>query len=77
MSEPVSNPTRARALVQYTIRPNECIVCAACVSIAPEIFRIDDGADTAVIIRQPASAEEASEAQAAAAACPVEAIVPC
>jgi ferredoxin len=62
----------------YTVRTDECISCAACASIAPAIFQMEPEAGTRSlkprILRQPATPEEISQIEEAAAACPVQAI---
>jgi ferredoxin len=62
------NPSR----FEVSIETKDCILCAACSSIAPEIFEVKD--DGAHVLRQPATQAEFDQADAAAAACPVAAI---
>lgn len=59
----------------FTIRKEDCISCAACVSIAPSIFKMDDDGGPAVIVKQPSTPDEVRLVEEAAAACPVQAIL--
>lgn len=59
--------------VEVTLKADDCIKCAACSSIAPEIFLINE-VETAQIIRQPVTEEEITLCEAASSNCPVEAI---
>lgn len=61
-------------LPKFRIATSDCIRCAACASIAPELFLVED--DGAKLLRQPETREEVDDVLAAAAACPVEAILP-
>jgi ferredoxin len=61
--------------VCYTIRKEECISCAACVSMAPSIFQMTEDGGPARLLRQPSTPEELREVEEAAATCPVQAIV--
>jgi ferredoxin len=60
--------------VRFEIKTNDCISCAACASIAPTIFALDEDGP-ARMLKQPSTREEVGEVEAAAAACPVGAIV--
>jgi ferredoxin len=57
----------------YSIRDEECILCASCSTLAPDNFVIDLAA--ARVLRQPASAAERTRCEAARLNCPVESIV--
>jgi ferredoxin len=50
-----------------------CIGCAVCAGICPEVFAMAAN-DKAVVIADPVPAAQATDAQAAADACPVSAI---
>lgn len=56
----------------YAIEQGECIRCASCSSIAPEVFRMDDSG--AHILRQPGNQQEVNQCEAALINCPTEAI---
>ena len=49
------------------------ISCGLCVTIAPEVFELDDE-DIAIVIADPVPAENEAEAQEAADSCPTDAI---
>ena len=49
---------------------NKCIGCGACVAICPDVFELKDGKS---YVKNPAACEDC-DCQAAADACPVEAI---
>lgn len=50
-----------------------CISCGLCVTIAPDVFELDDE-DIATVIADPVPAENEAEAQEAADSCPTDAI---
>lgn len=50
-----------------------CISCGLCVTIAPEVFEMDDE-DIAIVIADPVPAEHQAVAQEAADSCPTDAI---
>ena len=56
----------------YVIELDECIKCASCSSIAPEVFLVDDSG--AHILRQPANEQEVHQCEAAVINCPTDAI---
>ena len=51
-----------------------CIDCDMCRSTAPEFFRRDDNIGYSTVYRQPATAEEIKQAEAARLGCPTESI---
>jgi ferredoxin len=57
----------------YSIRDEDCILCASCSTLAPANFVIDLAA--ARLVRQPGSAEERTRCEAARLNCPAESIV--
>jgi ferredoxin len=65
--------------VRYTIQTDDCISCAACVSMAPSIFQMEEDGPArnlkARIIKQPSTLEEIREVEEAAATCPAQAIL--
>jgi len=61
-----------RSVAFYVDR--ECILCEVCAAEAPANFTLSDSEDHDVCFRQPRSAKELEDCDAAMAACPVEAI---
>lgn len=57
----------------YRIVDQDCIRCAACSSIAPAIFFVDED-EGARVLRQPETDDEVEAAETAVANCPTAAI---
>ena len=55
-----------------TVEDDECIRCAACSSIAPEIFQVVESG--AYVVRQPVDDAEMSQCEVVVANCPMSAI---
>lgn len=53
---------------------DQCIGCNACVTEAPNFFKMGDTSGHAFVYKQPQSAEDIKICQNAITACPVEAI---
>ncbi|MBI9049012.1 MAG: ferredoxin [Anaerolineaceae bacterium] len=53
---------------------SDCVTCGLCADIAPEIFRMDEELDIAVVIREPETDQETMQVQESADSCPSEAI---
>ncbi|MFH1728313.1 MAG: ferredoxin [Pseudomonadota bacterium] len=51
-----------------------CIVCDACVTVAPNNFKLDEDKGYAYVIKQPEDSGEQSRCKEAMDGCPVEAI---
>jgi len=51
-----------------------CIACDSCISIAPDIFVMNDDSTHAFVKKQPGSAEEIQLCEDAKGSCPTEAI---
>ncbi|MCX7830930.1 MAG: ferredoxin [Acidobacteria bacterium] len=51
-----------------------CIACDSCISIAPDIFVMNDDSTHAYVKKQPSTAEEIQLAEDAKGSCPTEAI---
>ena len=56
----------------YSVVSRDCMRCAACSTLAPGIIAMGD--KTAVIVRQPVTAQEVTMTEAALFNCPVLAI---
>ena len=59
-------------MANVSVDANKCIGCGACASVAPEIFKMENG--KAVVIKSELSDEEANKAKTAASGCPAQAI---
>jgi ferredoxin len=51
-----------------------CIACDSCISIAPDLFTMNDDSSHAFVKKQPENAEETQLAEDAKGSCPTEAI---
>ena len=51
-----------------------CIACDSCISVAPDIFVMNDDSTHACVKKQPTTAEEIQLAEDAKSTCPTEAI---
>ena len=58
--------------LRVSVDPAGCLRCAACASLAPELFAI--GAHASRSLRAPATPEETARVRAAALLCPAQAI---
>ena len=56
----------------YAVEQDDCIRCASCSTIAPEVFLVDDSG--AHILKQPGNQQEVIQCEAALINCPTEAI---
>ena len=57
---------------KVVIDTDECVACGTCVEICPEVFEMEDGADTATVLLETGGPEEAI--QEAIDSCPVQCI---
>lgn len=57
---------------RVVIDVDECVACGTCVEICPEVFEMEEGADTATVIKETGGPEEAI--QEAIDTCPVQSI---
>ncbi len=57
---------------RLVIDADECVACGTCVEICPEVFEMEDGADTAVVIKENGGPEDLI--QEAIDTCPVQCI---
>lgn len=53
---------------------DSCIACEACVSAAPNNFKMSDDGEYAFVFKQPSGDDETAECDEALETCPVEAI---
>ena len=58
---------------RYYVDDN-CIDCDLCRGHAPLVFRRDDDIGFSIVVRQPVTEDELSQAQAALESCPTDAI---
>ena len=58
--------------IVVTVNQDDCIRCAACSSVAPEIFRVDEA--FAYVVRQPVDRLELGQCETAVANCPTSSI---
>jgi ferredoxin len=57
---------------KVVIDADECVACGTCVEICPEVFKMDDGADTAEVIMETGGPEDLI--QEAIDSCPTQCI---
>jgi ferredoxin len=57
---------------KVVIDADECVACGTCVEVCPEVFKMDDGADTAEVIMETGGPEDLI--QEAIDSCPVQCI---
>ncbi len=57
---------------RVVIDADECVACGTCVEICPEVFEMEDGADTATVIKENGGPEDL--VQEAIDTCPVQCI---
>ena len=57
---------------RYEVDPRKCIRCAACASVAPDLFAVDQ--PTARVVRDPQGEEEERSCESALLLCPTGAL---
>jgi len=65
-------PSWGTSEVLVAVDLRRCVRCAACSSLAPEVFAVTDKGTR--VVRQPTDARERAACRAAALICPVQAI---
>jgi ferredoxin len=69
MSQPGPGP---QASISVSVSAEDCLRCAACASVAPQLFAVDRG--PARVLREPRTEEEHLAVRVAAALCPTRAL---
>jgi len=59
---------------KVVIDTEECVACGTCVEVSPEVFKLDDGADAAEVIKSSVSSSEEDSVQEAIDSCPTQCI---
>jgi len=57
---------------KVVIDADECVACGTCVEICPDVFRMEDGDDVAVVIKETGGPED--QIMEAIDCCPVQCI---
>lgn len=59
---------------KVVIDTEECVACGTCVEIAPEVFKLEEGADHAEVIKDSVGSSEEDAVQEAIDSCPTQCI---
>lgn len=59
---------------KVVIDAEECVACGTCVEIAPEVFKLEEGADHAEVIKGSIGSSEEDAVQEAIDSCPTQCI---